>query len=59
MSNVILGNSSDRSKPVIIAQIFALYVKLTSNSKEDMFYKRFDHKLMMTHDADEDKNKNL
>ena len=25
-----------------------LYVKLTSKSKDDMFYKRFDHKLMIT-----------
>ena len=24
-----------------------LYVKLTSKSKEDMFYKRFDHKLVI------------
>ncbi len=31
-----------------------LYVKLTSKSKDDMFYKRFDHKLVITHDADED-----
>ncbi len=25
-----------------------LYVTLTSKSKDDMFYKRFDHKLMIT-----------
>ena len=25
-----------------------LYVKLTAKSKEDMFFKRFDHKLMIT-----------
>ena len=31
-----------------------LYVKLTSKSTEDMFYKRFDHKLVITHDAEED-----
>ena len=31
-----------------------LYVKLTSKSKEDMFYKRFDHKLVITHDTEED-----
>ncbi len=31
-----------------------LYVKLTSKSKEDMFYKRFAHKLMITHDTEED-----
>ena len=27
-----------------------LYVKLTSKNKDDMFYKRFDHKLVITHD---------
>ena len=30
-----------------------LYVKLTSKSKEDMFYKRFDHKLMITEGEDD------
>ena len=30
-----------------------LYVKLTSKNTEDMFYKRFDHKLVITHDAEE------
>ncbi len=30
-----------------------LYVKLTSKSKDDMFYKRFDHKLMITEGDDE------
>ena len=31
-----------------------LPIKLTSKSKEDMFYKRIDHKLVITHDADDD-----
>ena len=35
-----------------------LYVKLTSKNKEDMFYKRFDHKLVITHEG-EDSNKNV
>ena len=30
-----------------------LYVKLTSKSKDDMFYKRFDHKLMITEGEEE------
>ncbi len=30
-----------------------LYVKLTSKSTEDMFYKRFGRKLVITHDANE------
>ena len=27
-----------------------LYVKLTAKSKEDMFFKRYDHKLVITHE---------
>ena len=30
-----------------------LYVKLTSKNKEDMFYKRFDHKLVITHEGED------
>ncbi len=30
-----------------------LYVKLTSKKKGDMFYKRFDHKLVITHEREE------
>ena len=31
-----------------------LYVKLTSKSKDDMFYKRFDHKLVIGGEDEED-----
>jgi hypothetical protein len=31
-----------------------LYVKLTSKTKEDMFYKRFDHVLRISHGEEED-----
>ena len=33
-----------------------LYVKLASKDKEDMFYKRFDHKLVITHEGEYLKN---
>ena len=29
-----------------------LYVKLTSKNKEDMLYKRFDHKLVITREGE-------
>ena len=29
-----------------------LYVKLTSKDKEDMFYNKFDHKLLISHEED-------
>ncbi len=32
-----------------------LYMELTSKSKEDMFYKKFDHKLMIG-EGEEDEN---
>ncbi len=33
-----------------------LYVKLKSKSKDDMFYKKFDHKLVIGEDEDDWKN---
>ena len=30
-----------------------LYMKLTSKGKEDMFYKKFDHKLVITHERED------
>ena len=33
-----------------------LYVKLTSKNKEDMFYKRFDHKLVITREGEDQTN---
>ncbi len=34
-----------------------LYVKTTSKDKEDMFYKRLDHKLVITHETEQSKTK--